>query len=235
MDWKLELVLVPVSRRRPGQGLLRRAVRLRRWTSTTVPSDDFRVVQMTPPGSACSITIGMGITDGAARNDRRACTWSSPTSTRRVPSWPGAASRSARSFHFGADGREPGPHPERADYGSYIDVQRPRRQQLGRRRKSRGSRRRHDRRPRRRRPPPPLPPVTRAPSRRSPSGTVASCMCTATGCWPRSTRRRTRCRRRSCARGGAASASTAARDSGPGSTGSPRTSASTRSGSARVG
>jgi catechol 2,3-dioxygenase-like lactoylglutathione lyase family enzyme len=27
------------------------------------PTDDFRVVQLTPPGSACSIQIGMGLTD----------------------------------------------------------------------------------------------------------------------------------------------------------------------------
>jgi catechol 2,3-dioxygenase-like lactoylglutathione lyase family enzyme len=27
------------------------------------PSEDFRVVQMTPPGSACSVTIGIGLTD----------------------------------------------------------------------------------------------------------------------------------------------------------------------------
>jgi catechol 2,3-dioxygenase-like lactoylglutathione lyase family enzyme len=29
------------------------------------PSDDFRVVQLTPPGSACSIQIGVGLTDVA--------------------------------------------------------------------------------------------------------------------------------------------------------------------------
>jgi catechol 2,3-dioxygenase-like lactoylglutathione lyase family enzyme len=27
--------------------------------------DDFRVVQMTPPGSACSVTVGVGLTDAA--------------------------------------------------------------------------------------------------------------------------------------------------------------------------
>jgi catechol 2,3-dioxygenase-like lactoylglutathione lyase family enzyme len=29
------------------------------------PSDDFRVVQLTPPGSACSIQIGVALTDAA--------------------------------------------------------------------------------------------------------------------------------------------------------------------------
>src|SRR5437660_4385458 len=30
------------------------------------PNDDFRVVQLTPPGSACSISIGKGIAGGMA-------------------------------------------------------------------------------------------------------------------------------------------------------------------------
>jgi catechol 2,3-dioxygenase-like lactoylglutathione lyase family enzyme len=35
------------------------------------PSSGFRVVQLTPPGSACSVQIGIGLTDapsGSARN-----------------------------------------------------------------------------------------------------------------------------------------------------------------------
>jgi catechol 2,3-dioxygenase-like lactoylglutathione lyase family enzyme len=33
------------------------------------PSDDFRVVQLTPPGSACSIQIGVGIRHKTPRGD----------------------------------------------------------------------------------------------------------------------------------------------------------------------
>ena len=38
------------------------------------PNDAFRVVQLTPPGSSCSIQIGRGLTDapvGSLRNGRR--------------------------------------------------------------------------------------------------------------------------------------------------------------------
>ena len=35
------------------------------------PNDEFRVVQLTPPGSACSIQIGKGLTDAAAGSVRK--------------------------------------------------------------------------------------------------------------------------------------------------------------------
>jgi catechol 2,3-dioxygenase-like lactoylglutathione lyase family enzyme len=34
------------------------------------PSDDFRVVQLTPPGSKCSVQIGVGLTDAAPGSTR---------------------------------------------------------------------------------------------------------------------------------------------------------------------
>jgi catechol 2,3-dioxygenase-like lactoylglutathione lyase family enzyme len=60
MDWKLEVVVVPVSD----------VDRAKAFYSEQVgfvvdvdqrQGDDFRVVQLTPPGSACSITLGTGI------------------------------------------------------------------------------------------------------------------------------------------------------------------------------
>ena len=62
MDWKLELVAVPVIGRRPCQGLLHRAGRLHADHDYTL-SDELRFVQLTPPGSACSIALGVGVTD----------------------------------------------------------------------------------------------------------------------------------------------------------------------------
>lgn len=64
MDWKLEVVVVPVSD----------VDRAKRFYSEQVgfvvdvdqaTGDAFRVVQMTPPGSACSITIGKGLVESA--------------------------------------------------------------------------------------------------------------------------------------------------------------------------
>lgn len=61
MDWKLEVVVVPVSD----------VDRAKRFYSEQVgfvvdvdhrAGEKFRVVQLTPPGSACSVTIGTGLT-----------------------------------------------------------------------------------------------------------------------------------------------------------------------------
>ena len=41
------------------------------------PNDVFRVVQLTPPGSSCSIQIGIGLTDAPVASVRK-CTSSSP-------------------------------------------------------------------------------------------------------------------------------------------------------------
>jgi catechol 2,3-dioxygenase-like lactoylglutathione lyase family enzyme len=60
MDWKLEVVVVPVAD----------VDRAKRFYSEQVgfmvdvdhrAGETFRVVQLTPPGSACSITIGTGL------------------------------------------------------------------------------------------------------------------------------------------------------------------------------
>jgi predicted enzyme related to lactoylglutathione lyase len=62
MDWKLELVAVPVTD----------VDRAKRFYSEQVGfnadhdhqvSDELRFVQLTPPGSACSIALGTGVTD----------------------------------------------------------------------------------------------------------------------------------------------------------------------------
>jgi catechol 2,3-dioxygenase-like lactoylglutathione lyase family enzyme len=64
MDYKLEVVVVPVSD----------VDRAKHFYGEQVgfvvdvdhrPNEDFRVVQLTPPGSACSITIGKGLVEMA--------------------------------------------------------------------------------------------------------------------------------------------------------------------------
>ena len=64
MDWKLELVAVPVTD----------VDRAKRFYTEQVGFDadhdhrispELRFVQLTPPGSACSIALGTGVTDAA--------------------------------------------------------------------------------------------------------------------------------------------------------------------------
>jgi hypothetical protein len=84
MDWKLKVVVVPVSD----------VDRAKRFYSEQVGfvvdldhrvSDAVRIVQMTPPGSACSITVGTGLPHAPRRARSRGSSWWSPTSRPRAP------------------------------------------------------------------------------------------------------------------------------------------------------
>jgi catechol 2,3-dioxygenase-like lactoylglutathione lyase family enzyme len=61
MDFKLELVIVPVSDVDRAKDFYVDKVGFHPDQDNVV--DDFRFVQLTPPGSACSIAIGRGLTD----------------------------------------------------------------------------------------------------------------------------------------------------------------------------
>lgn len=62
MDWKLELVAVPVSDVDRAKAFYADKVGFNADHDHTV-SDEIRFVQLTPPGSACSIAIGKGIVE----------------------------------------------------------------------------------------------------------------------------------------------------------------------------
>ena len=69
MDWKLELVAVPVTDVDRAKSFYADKVGFNADHDHRV-SDEIRFVQLTPPGSACSIALGTGITDakpGAVR------------------------------------------------------------------------------------------------------------------------------------------------------------------------
>ena len=62
MDWKLELVAVPVTDVDRAKAFYADQVGFNADHDHRV-SDEIRFVQLTPPGSACSISLGTGITD----------------------------------------------------------------------------------------------------------------------------------------------------------------------------
>jgi predicted enzyme related to lactoylglutathione lyase len=62
MDYKLELVAVPVSDVDRAKAFYTEQAGFNADHDHTV-SDDIRFVQLTPPGSACSIALGKGMTD----------------------------------------------------------------------------------------------------------------------------------------------------------------------------
>ncbi|HEU0247552.1 MAG TPA: VOC family protein [Gaiellaceae bacterium] len=119
MDLKLELVLLPVSDVDRAKAFYTENVGFVLDVDHQ-PSDEFRVVQMTPPGSACSITIGKGITDaepGSYRGTHLVVTDIEAARTELVAR--GVEISEVR--HMGPDGWKPGPDPDHRDYNSFAD------------------------------------------------------------------------------------------------------------------
>ncbi len=119
MDLKLELVLLPVSDVDSAKNFYVSKLGFKLDVDHRA-SDEFRVVQMTPPGSACSITIGKGITDAAPGSYRGTHLVVTDIEAVRAELLErGVAVSEIR--HLESGGWVPGPHPERNDYESFAD------------------------------------------------------------------------------------------------------------------
>jgi catechol 2,3-dioxygenase-like lactoylglutathione lyase family enzyme len=64
MDWKIELIAIPVTDVDRAKDFYVNKAGFNADHDHTV-SDEIRFVQLTPPGSACSITLGKGVTSAA--------------------------------------------------------------------------------------------------------------------------------------------------------------------------
>jgi catechol 2,3-dioxygenase-like lactoylglutathione lyase family enzyme len=117
MDMKLELVVLPVTDVDRAKAFYERAGF--RLDVDHQAGDDFRVVQLTPPGSACSITIGKGLTPSAPGSAQGLHLVVTDIEAARAGLVADGVEVS-EPFHFGAGGQTPGLHPERADYGSFA-------------------------------------------------------------------------------------------------------------------
>src|ERR1700689_882834 len=62
MDWKLELVIIPVSDTDRAKAFYTEKAGFNA-DHDHIVSDEIRFVQLTPPGSACSIALGQGVID----------------------------------------------------------------------------------------------------------------------------------------------------------------------------
>ena len=120
MDWKLELVVVPVSDVDRAKSFYAEQLGFAVDVDHRA-GEDFRVVQLTPPGSACSITLmrndAAGTVQGLHLVVRDIEAARSELLERGVPV--------SEPFHFGAQGQTPGMHPERSDYGTFLSLQDP--------------------------------------------------------------------------------------------------------------
>lgn len=123
MDFKYELTVVPVT----DVDRAKQFYAERMGFNVDVDhqaGESFRVVQLTPPGSACSIAIGTGIstaTPGAYQGMHLVVTDIEAARAELVD----RGADVSEPFHFGAEGQTAGLHPERADYGTFLSLQDP--------------------------------------------------------------------------------------------------------------
>jgi catechol 2,3-dioxygenase-like lactoylglutathione lyase family enzyme len=133
MDWRLELVQVPVSD----------VDRAKRFYTEQVGfvadhdyqvTDELRFVQLTPPGSACSIIFGKGVTSARPGSiDRLVLAVSDIAATREelrshgveISPFHDAGGGLGGGFSAGTEGRAPGPDPQRRSYASYASFSDP--------------------------------------------------------------------------------------------------------------
>lgn len=85
------------------------------------PSETFRVVQFTPPGSACSVTFGVGLDlsePGSVHGTHLVVTDIEEATAELI-------SRGIdvyESRHMSQSGWRPGPHPDHDDYGTFSGL-----------------------------------------------------------------------------------------------------------------
>jgi catechol 2,3-dioxygenase-like lactoylglutathione lyase family enzyme len=129
VDLKLEVVIIPVSD-------VARAKRFYaglgwRLDADFANGDDWRVVQLTPPGSACSVLFGKGITSAAAGSVQGTFLVVSDIQVARDDLL-GRGVEVSEIFHFqgglhvvGTGGRLPGPDPAGDSYRTWVSFSDP--------------------------------------------------------------------------------------------------------------
>jgi catechol 2,3-dioxygenase-like lactoylglutathione lyase family enzyme len=129
VDMKLEVVVIPVSDvDRAKEFYAGLGWRL---DADRAAGDNFRIVQLTPPGSDCSIQFGTGITSAAPGSAKNLYLIISDIEAARAELIAHGVEVS-EAFHEGApgawfhdDGRVSGPAPENASYGSFASFRDP--------------------------------------------------------------------------------------------------------------
>jgi len=121
VDMKLEVVTLPVS----DVDRAKRFYQSLGWRldADIVRGDAFRVVQVTPPHSNCSIAFGKGVTTGEPGSVQRLLLAVSDINAARED-LVGRGIEVSEVFHL-AGGRVPGPDPEGRSYQTYASFSDP--------------------------------------------------------------------------------------------------------------
>jgi catechol 2,3-dioxygenase-like lactoylglutathione lyase family enzyme len=121
MDWKLELIVVPASDIDRTKAFYLEQVGFELLVDHRA-GEDFRVVQMTPPGSACAIAV--------MKQPERAGSLLGlhlvvPDIDAARGELAGRGVEVSEVFHFTEGGQQPGHDPRRRDYNSFVSFSDP--------------------------------------------------------------------------------------------------------------
>ena len=115
MNWTLELIVVPVSDVDRAKAFYSEQAGFKVDVDHSA-GEDFRVVQLSPPGSACSIALMRNDAAGSLQGLHLV-----------VPDLDAARAElidrgieASEMFHFEPTGQQPGPDPNRENYNSFI-------------------------------------------------------------------------------------------------------------------
>ena len=118
MDYTLELIVVPVSDVDRAKAFYLDQMGFKLEVDSTM-GPDFRVVQLTPEGSACSIAIGTGIGTMApgTLHGLHLCVEDIEAARSELI---GRGVEVSEPFHFGEAGQTTGVDPERRSYSTFM-------------------------------------------------------------------------------------------------------------------
>jgi catechol 2,3-dioxygenase-like lactoylglutathione lyase family enzyme len=123
MDWTLELIVVPVSDVDRAKAFYVDQAGFDVLVDHSA-GEDFRVVQLVPPGSACAIALMKNNTDMApgTLHGLHLCVSDIDAARAQLVDRGVGASE---LFHFGEGGQTAGPDPERQSYNSFLSFKDP--------------------------------------------------------------------------------------------------------------
>lgn len=116
MDWKLELIVIPVADVDRAKAFYGDQVGFDLLIDHSA-GEDFRVVQMVPPGSACAIAIMKNTEAPGSLNGVHLIVNDIDAARAELLERGVGVSE---VFHYGEAGETPGHDPERRDYNSFL-------------------------------------------------------------------------------------------------------------------
>jgi catechol 2,3-dioxygenase-like lactoylglutathione lyase family enzyme len=121
VDMKLEVAIIPVSDvDRAKEFYTKLGWRL---DADDVVGNDFRIVQLTPPGSGCSVSFGKGLTAAAPGSPRGGLIVSDIEAAHEELVAKGV--NASEVFHGSPFSRISGPDPKRQSYSSFVSFEDP--------------------------------------------------------------------------------------------------------------